>query len=474
MKTIIKQAKNAGHQGGNMKKHGIKFPKVLAENVTTSRQKIVTKVKSQPSLFEDDDIKPANKIKELQKSYFSFTLYEWIAFDGICKLCMEAFNGTHTNLLLKIEKGIDEDVAVIQRHGVVTETHYRTVLSLDEAKFVFCGKEYQKYWPYVFENIKKLAYDPPKKKLLVLGEKLYIDTAPLMIDLIYEDGSSEKKLKTLSPKRTKEQKAAGIKNKPHETQKKIAGIAIEYYKPLFAPIIELGKNKKPGTSYIVNPPYFQLAIFDEIYELLQTLEKSTSKSSDKTKELLKEKYNLTDSIQLQIATETVNNALVEHIDKLCWTLAKISPLEMRNFYTYLALHDNHIGEHITIKDLKDFTDSCFPGLVETNRDGERKLYPSRYKELIEKKITPILHIYKRMTFKGNMNGGQLVPLKISFKDENTEEEFGRENNNLRIECMKSKSFFSTFTLKEGYKELFDMPGLTETPKMLGNSDCSAG
>ena len=129
---------------------------------------------------------------------------------------------------------------------------------------------------------------------------------------------------------------------------------------------------------------------------------------------------------------------------------------MRRVYLYLALHDNRKGSYITIENLIDFVESCFPGLIETNRERKKILYPSRYKELIETKLNPIFYLYKIMTIEGNMNGGQLVPLKIFFKDIITGEEFGREHNNLRIECMKSQSFFSTYTLEGAAQELHEL------------------
>ena len=73
-----------------------------------------------------------------------------------------------------------------------------------------------------------------------------------------------------------------------------------------------------------------------------------------------------------------------------------------------------------------------------------------------------------------MDGGQLVPYNIVFEDTETGEKFGRETNNLRIECLKSKSFYSTYTEKDAKDELIDLAGTTEIPqfaaKMLGKLD----
>ena len=408
-------------------------------------------------------MKVLGKIEELKKSLFSFNAYESIVFDGLCKLCMEAYDGrhigTHTNLLLKIEKGIEEHIDVVERQNNPTETHYRSVLSLEETQRVFCGDNYKMYWPLVFKNIKELAYEPPKKKSLVLGKKLYIDAVPLNIDLIYEDGSDSKKLKTLGPRLTKEKIIEGKEYAPHSETRQIVGIAIEYYKPLFSPIIELNKRKRPGTTYIITPPYFQLSIINTI----ERLETNVSEGLKRKQKLLKENG------QALNWTKEKTGAYIEQLKGSWQNLICISPLEMRRFYLYLALHDNHKGAYITIEDLMDFVESCFPGLIDSDRDGNRKLYPSRYKELIEKKLEPMLYLFKIMTHEGEMDGGQLVPLKLSLTDKETGEEFGKKTNNLRIECMKSKSFFSNYTLEKFSDELADLTKIAPySPKLLGN------
>jgi len=258
-----------------MKKMGVKYPKNLALSETMSRQKFLDQLSTQPSLFQDEEREFLEKIEELKKSLFSYSESESYVFDGLCFLCMDAYDSEHTNLLLKIETGRNENIAVIERQNTPTETHYRSVLSLQEAEWIFCGDTYKEYWPSVFENIKRLAYEPPRKKALVLGKKLYIDAEPLKIDLIYEDGSSSKKLSTLTRNRTKKEIAAGIKAQPHEKQRQIVGIAIEYFKLHFAPVIEMSRQKKPGRAFIVTPPHFQLSIIDNIKRTASDMKTAT-------------------------------------------------------------------------------------------------------------------------------------------------------------------------------------------------------
>jgi len=260
---------------------------------------------------------------------------------------------------------------------------------------------------------------------------------------------------------TKGEKIAGNEYTPHSEARKIVGIAIEYYKPLFSPVIELNKRKRPGTTYIITPPYFQLSIINTI----ERLETSVSEGLERKQKLLKVNG------QTLNWTKEKTGAYIEQLKESWQNLICISPLEMRRFYLYLALHDNHKGIYITIENLMDFVESCFPGLIDSVRDGNRKLYPSRYKELIEKKIEPILYLFKIMTHEGAMDGGQLLPLKLSLKDKETGEEFGKKTNNLRIECMKSKSFFSTYTVEKLSNELTELTKIEPySPKKLGNSN----
>jgi hypothetical protein len=437
------------------KQHGIKYPRALAEIGTTSRQKFI----GQLPLFKDDDsITELEDKKNLKKMLFSFNNAEYLLFDGLCSLCMEAYDKDHPNLLQKNNKNFPNYVKVIERQDDPAETHYRSVLALEEMPEIFCGKKYINAWPYIFEELKQLAYEPGKKKNFVLDGKLSIKTMIFNIDLIYDDGDNYSKLKTLGPRRTNKQKDAGIKPQPHNEQKKIIGMAIDYYKPLFAPIIELKKGKKPGRAYIVTPPNFQLSLIIAYSSFWTGLIKGINNipeiPDDEIKKITK-KINITPS-DVKFITTIVHNGMKElQKDRLEKTF-KMQPLDMRKTWDSLALHDNRQGDYIRIKDLTKFVDGIFPGFIEKTRDGEKILYPSRFKEMLDCYTNPTFALFEQMAAKGDMNGGQMVPLEITTIDPDTGKVVGPATNNLCIKCMKNKSLYSTFTIDGAAQKIIKM------------------
>jgi hypothetical protein len=447
------------------KEQGVKVPRVLATTEITTRQSF-----KQLLLFTEQDLESSmDKLEELQKSLFTLSDKEAVVIDGLCKLCMDAYDEEHIDLISRLKNEENDYTPVIERQDKQTETHYRTVLSLDESKDVFCGDRYEAYWDYVFTNIKKLAYDPPKKRRLVLGKNTYIDTEPLRIDLVYEDGSGLKRLVNLSPRRKgKDRKEREkIKRATGRAKGEIAGFVIEFYKPLFFPIIEKSKKKTRGKAYIRQPPFFHLGIIDEMRQAVEELKTAENKIIPALKKAIYDGVQSGVIPKENVTSDYINSCflyLQTRARSRLSNLMGISPIEMRNFFTYLALHDNGKGEYITIDNLIDFADRCFEGLTRLDREGKRQIYPSQFKELIVNKVLPILYIYKNLTLRGKMDGGQLVPYSIVFEDKETGEKFGKETNSLRIKCLKSKSFFSTYTEIDAKDALIE---LAETPQISG-------
>jgi len=105
----------------------------------------------------------------------------------------------------------------------------------------------------------------------------------------------------------------------------------------------------------------------------------------------------------------------------------------------LLMRDNHRGNYITINNLVEFVDGIWERLLRTDSEGKKVLYHSQYEELKEK-IGFILNVYfKIMASNGEMDGGQLLPMAIIEG-----EEFTRETNRLRIQCIKHNTMFSKY------------------------------
>jgi len=236
---------------------------------------------------------------------------------------------------------------------------------------------------------------------------------------------------------------------------------------LFFPIIEKSKKKTQGRAYIRQPPFFHLGIIDEIRQAVEELKTAENKIIPALKKAIYDGVQSGVIPKENVTSDYINSCflyLQTRARSRLSNLMGISPIEMRNFFTYLALHDNGKGEYITIDNLIDFADRCFEGLTRLDREGKRQIYPSQFKELIVNKILPILYIYKNLTLRGKMDGGQLVPYSIVFEDKETGEKFGKETNSLRIKCLKSKSFFSTYTEINAKDALIE---LAETPQISG-------
>jgi hypothetical protein len=131
-------------------------------------------------------------------------------------------------------------------------------------------------------------------------------------------------------------------------------------------------------------------------------------------------------------------------DQIFQKIEIITPLKVRKFLLDLILKDNHRGDYITVENLIEFVDGIWPELVRKDRNGRKTLQPADYKESIER-INLVLQYLKIMGHKGNMDGGQIMPLEIVESGENGEE-FTRETNRLRIRCIKQKTLYSRYRM----------------------------
>jgi hypothetical protein len=209
---------------------------------------------------------------------------------------------------------------------------------------------------------------------------------------------------TAGDKLTDAEKArfANLKSSRNNSEKtgRIALIMIEFYKPLFEPLFVRNSKSGLGVSYIQMPRALHA-------ELKSTTDKLT---------------------EIGFFNETDMDA-----EKV-----PVTEMDARAIFLYLALHDNHIGEYITI-DAVDFTMCCFPSCLQyTQRENESgKLVKYPYISKINgfnicSKIKKTIVVFKQMGKIGKMDGGQFIPLKL---DEN-HVQYNHEAQEYRIKILR--------------------------------------
>jgi len=404
----------------------IKYSKILAKNETSSRKQI-----EYLNLLEGKI-----GIEESAKSLYQFNVSYSTIFDGLAFACTHFYNHTWED-----KTGVSHDI--IGRKDDETETHYRLFAPESFIKEIFTGA-FAKDWPKVKNQLLKLTYKPQYKKLII-NQSHYIIDAPIKVIPWYENDDIQKFI-NLSPRR--KGKTDEARNKlPRETGKakgKIIGFSIEFFKPLFKPLLELSqkKVKTPGSNYILTPPYFQLKLNSMFKD-----------SKEKIQNSMSERQKIFDvrAIESGLSKREKEHMLIKakiFEKRIIKNLEKVTPLDVRKFYLALALKDNHIGKYITIDDFVEFIDGIWPELIRTGKNGIKTLPPAKFDESIEK-IKTILNVYFLMMAKrGDMDGGQILPLAITSKFETTREQFNSDTTKLRIQCIKKKTLFSKYGVDE--------------------------
>jgi hypothetical protein len=398
-----------------MSKQGVKYSRQLAINETSSRRQI-----DQLELFINDrGVDP--EINEYKKSLYSFSVAHAVIFDGLSLAC-------NTFLDEKWQDVTGEWHDIIGRRNDKTETHYRLFAPEHIIQEIFTGP-YSDKWPEFRNQLLKLAYKNDEKKKLVIDKKHFIIDAPIKVTPWYEKDDMSKII-NLSPRRKGKGKGETGKIEREKTGERetgnakgrIVGFSIEFFKPLFAPLLELNSKKETGKNYFFTPPYFQLKI-----------------------ERLFENYiSVIDGIINDAKRQKAGNVLEMQIKKqnTLKILKTVLPEDVRSFYMALLLRDNHRGEYITINDFIDFINGIWPGLIRTNKDGEYILLPRDYNEAIEKINLAIGHL-KLLAHNADLDGGQIVPLEIMAGDK-----FTRATNKQRIKCIKKHTLFSQYKFEE--------------------------
>jgi len=419
-------------------KSGIKYPKQLAVNETSSRRQI-----DQLELFNDE---PDQLITELKKSLYTFNTAYSTIFDGLSFACTTLFDK-------RWQDALGEWHDIIGRQDDKTETHYRLFAPEEVIKYIFTGP-YGDEWPEVRNQLLKLSLNTEKKKLAV-DKTHYIIDAPIKAVPWYERDGVEK-FTNLSPRRngkTKEEREEQ-ERQTGKAKGRIVGFSIEFFKPLFQPLLEANSKNGTGGKYLLTPPYFQL----NLNRLHRTFVIATKDGEKEQKQELRKQALLFTDKESKIILEHNKPQLKMKDRQLLRKTEIITPLDVRQFYLALALKDNHKGDYITIENFVEFVEGIWPGLIRIGSNGDKTLRPVHYKEAIEK-INAVLQYLKIMKHSGNMDGGQIVPFEIVEKGENGEE-FTRETNRLRIRCIKQKTLYSRYAAENLLEDF------TQTPKTL--------
>ncbi len=429
-------------------KSGVKHPRQLAINETSSRRQI-----DQLELFVNDE--EMLHISEIKKSLYTLSISHAIIFDGLCFACTVF----HDKKWKNPNTGKWHDI--ISRKDDATETHYRLFAPENLIREILVGP-YKNEWPKVRNQLMKLALKPEPKKLII-DEKHFIIDAPIKVTPWYEKENIEK-FATLSPRRKgqgtgeagKTAREANGEREIGKAKGRIVGWSIEFFKPLFESLllINTGKPRTTGSNYLLMPPYFQLKLNAIYNSFLSSTNSLIQQRPHQIESIEAQQVSLfpQDEAHIRSEAQKYKEKCQQYFSNLQCNLVSVKPLQLRKFYMGLGLKDNHKGEYITIDNLIEFVDSVWPELIRTDRKGNKALQPAEYQQ-VKEKITIILNVHFRMLIdNGDMNGGQLVPLAIVEG-----EEFTRENNKLRIQCIKQNSMFSEYKLKDMAKYLVNLP-----------------
>ena len=420
----------------NTDNSGVKYPRQLAINETSSRRQI-----DQYELFEFETETPL--VIEYEKSLYSLSVTHAVIFDGLCKACTSLYDKSWQDP--KTGKWYD----LIGRKDDITETHYRLFAPDSLIKGIFAGP-YENEWPNVRNQLMKLALYPEPKKLII-DEKHFIIDAPIKVTPWYEKDDI-KKFTKLSPRRKgkgkgeagKAAREASGERDIGKAKGQIIGWSIEFFKPLFEPLLFMntgGKRKtSAGKNYLVTPPYFQLKLNALHKGLLISTDRALLLKPTRIESIEEKQVSLfPQDEKIRAEAEQYKQRLKKYYEDLKAKIGSITPLQVRGFYMSLLMRDNHRGDYITVNNLVEFVDGIFERLLRTDSEGKKVLYPAQYEEL-KSKIDFILNVYfKIMASNGEMDGGQLLPIAI-IKGE----EFTRETNRLRIQCIKHNTMFSKY------------------------------
>lgn len=343
--------------------NSIKYPRILAKNETRDNRDL--NIYAIEGIEESGETLNKRALTEFNRGY------PYI-FDGLSYICTWLANEYYLT-----RNGERRDL--IGRKDDPTETHYRTILPIWAFLDDCCGERKQVRQKVLLEIIKLAQKE--EKKILSLNDNYNILTAPVRIDLITKNGDTVTAAEKQNIKNLQQRFIVDKNDRYHQQtyttrEAPIAFIVLEYYKPLFEPILEKNSKGGIGRDYFQFPAFFQANLDATIRELVES---NYFENTDLTREKV-----------------------------------PITSINARQVFEVIADHDNGKGDHIIIPAL-EMARRCFPRYITRytvkNGDVKESIPYSRGFEM-RAKIKKAIIVFKKMGRTGEMDGGRLLPVEL--------------------------------------------------------------
>jgi hypothetical protein len=323
MTAVIMKPQKTSTGGKMTNKHVSRYPKALADAETTPRNRHAAEI-----VLYEDGITEA-KVKELHQTVFQLVGAYPYFFDVINYACTQ-----------NPEK--------IERKDNPRETHYRAAIPWNIFKdYALDGHTDAGNTKRLSDELYKMI-DHPLSKVLPLDKNHSIRTQPIRLDIVYEDNILYSQIR-------------GLKN---VDGRKIKGIIIEFYKPLWRSLFD----GKYGINWFLAPKAFNAKMHVAI-------------------EKHKEEKEFTAYGTLAYA------------------------IDYRRLFLYLNMHDNKRGEHVNY-DALDLARSCIPSQVRLNEKGEYELINWYH---LHQFVQKVLLLLNRMGHDGFMEGIPFIPKSVWYE-----------------------------------------------------------
>lgn len=292
----------------------------------------------------------------------------------------------------------------IERRDNAAESHFRVRLPIKTfLDFALNGHDkYMKAFMVELYEIAARKKEGEIPKVLPINENYSVRTPPLKIDFYLKNSE---KVSDAEKKR--------LANLKGETTLPLEYVAIEFFKPLFERLL----NGAYGEAWFSVPKAFHAETRNEIDHVAGT-----------------------DIFKNDTAT------------------VRITPIQARKVFFYINLHDNGIGEKITIDGI-ELCQSCFPEHISI-KDGVKYIDNWNAARL---KIKKALILFNSMAKKGLMNGSKFVPIDIQFDVNKVSYDRTAKTFSIKVirGALNKKGKLSTFPTYKNVPDFKDRPLMIE-------------